>query len=138
MLTQVLVTLPLLITGLVLGGMAFFAFVFAPLVFMKLPQDTAGAFIRQVFPVYYRAVAIMTVLASVTAWASVEGLVLALVAIAALVAWLGLMPRINLARDASTQDAAAAKRFARLHRISVVINAVQMIALLIVFIRLAS
>jgi len=44
------------ITGLSLaltfGGMIFFSAVMAPLVFTKLPFETAGAFIRQVFPWY--------------------------------------------------------------------------------------
>jgi hypothetical protein len=39
--------------ALAFGGMTFFSAVMAPLVFTKLPFDTAGAFIRQVFPWYY-------------------------------------------------------------------------------------
>ena len=43
-----------IITGLALaltfGGMTFFSGVMAPLVFTKLPFETAGAFSRQVFP----------------------------------------------------------------------------------------
>ena len=36
----------------VFGGMAFFAFVYAPLVFAKLGVEAGGRFIREVFPVY--------------------------------------------------------------------------------------
>ena len=36
----------------VFGGMAFFAFVYAPLVSAKLGAEAGGRFIREVFPVY--------------------------------------------------------------------------------------
>ena len=127
----VIIVTPYLVTGMLLGGMVFFAFVFAPLVFTKLPADTAGAFIRQVFPVYYRVFAAGSALAAVSAWGYWEAWILAAVAAGFTFAWLWLMPRINAARDESAQD-----RFGRLHRLSVIINAMQMIALFIVFIRL--
>ena len=38
----------------VFGGMAFFAFVYAPLVFIKLGTEAGGRFIREVFPVYHQ------------------------------------------------------------------------------------
>jgi hypothetical protein len=135
MVDHFLATLPLLLTGIILGGMAFFAFVFAPLVFMKLPGEVAGGFIRQVFPVYYRAFAALSALAALAAWGRVDALVLGVIAAAFLFAWLWLMPRINEARDAARGDDAAAVRFGRLHRLSVAINAVQMIAVFIVFVR---
>jgi fatty acid desaturase len=137
MLDQLLTTLPLLLTGLVLGGMTFFGFVFAPLVFAKLPADTAGGFIRQVFPVYYRVFAIVCALAALAAWGRLDAAVLALVTAGFLFAWLWLMPRINQARDSAAEDAASGTRFARLHRLSVLINAAQLVAVLIVFVRLA-
>lgn len=114
-----------------LGGMATFSFLFAPLVFLKLPGETAGGFIRQVFPWYY---------VFVTATAAVAGVALiatdawrggAMLAVAALgvIAREVLMPAINAARDRSlTGEASAAKRFDWLHRASVGINFVQLIA----------
>jgi hypothetical protein len=66
-----------------------------------------------------------------------DAIVLGAVAAAFLFAWLWLMPRINQARDASPGGAAADARFGRLHRLSVAINAVQMVARLVVFGRLA-
>ena len=137
MLDHFLTVLPLLLTGLVLGGMMLFAFVFAPLVFMKLPGEVAGGFIRQVFPVYYRVFAALSAFAALTAWGHVEALVLGAVAAGFLFAWLWLMPRINAASDASRGNPAAAGRFGRLHRLSVAINAGQMITVLVAFIRLA-
>lgn len=59
-----------LITGLFLaltfGGVTFLSGVMAPLVFTKLPFETAGAFIRQVFPWYYLTMAITTLIALIT------------------------------------------------------------------------
>ena len=62
---------------------------------------------------------------------------LGVVAAAFLFAWLWLMPHINAARDASPGGNGLAARFGRLHRLSVVINAIQMVAVLAVFVRLA-
>ena len=40
------------------GGMLFFAAVVAPRVFIQLPIEVAGPFIRGLFPVYYLYIAI--------------------------------------------------------------------------------
>lgn len=129
------------ITGLALaltfGGMTFFSLVLAPLVFTKLPLDIAAAFIRQVFPWYYLTMGITTLVALVTlvlepydvrVWEIVStGLVLAGFVYARQV----LMPMINRARDAEMAgDTGAARRFKRLHGISVIINGVQWLAVL--------
>ncbi|MEM6943536.1 MAG: DUF4149 domain-containing protein, partial [Pseudomonadota bacterium] len=45
------------------GGMVFFTALFSPLVFVKLPAETAGPFIRQVFPWYFAATAVVLGLA---------------------------------------------------------------------------
>jgi hypothetical protein len=130
-----------IITGLALaltfGGMTFFSAVMAPLVFTKLPFETAGAFIRQVFPWYYLTMGITTLIAMIalvlgaSGAASWESALTALVLLGFIFARQLLMPMINHARDAETAgEANAAHRFGRLHRISVVINAVQWIAVL--------
>ena len=36
------------------GGMAFFAFIFSPMIFKFMASDQASKFLRQVFPIYYR------------------------------------------------------------------------------------
>ncbi len=46
-----------------------------------------------------------------------------------------LMPRINQARDSRHADASANRRFARLHRLSVAINALQLLAVLVLLVR---
>ncbi|MEM9764328.1 MAG: DUF4149 domain-containing protein [Pseudomonadota bacterium] len=116
---------------LAFGGMVFFSAVFSPLVFIKLPAEVAGPFIRQVFPWYFAAVAAVLGLAGL---ALLSGSVLwggLLITMAAL----GvanrevLMPRINALRDRQLAgDKAAGRGFDRLHQASVAINLVQMIA----------
>lgn len=130
----------LCVLALLFGGMAFFAAVVAPLVFTRLPAEVAGRFIRQVFPVYYlwvlgTAAAGAVALLPLRPWDA---------AAAALVAastwWLRqrLMPRINALSDAAQAgDAAARRGFDRAHRLSVVINVVQMLVALGLLLRFA-
>ncbi len=130
-----------LITGLSLaltfGGMTFFSAVMAPLVFTKLPFETAGAFIRQVFPWYYftmgatTLVALLALLVNAGHTARWEASLLALVLLGFIVARQLLMPLINRARDEELAGrAGAAQRFKRLHQTSVLINGVQWTAVL--------
>lgn len=125
----------------VFGGMIFFAFVFAPLVFVKLPAETAGHFIRAVFPVYYTVMAAASLVAGALLLPRWDAAVMLAIGLAFLAAQSFLMPKINDARDASlanTGDAAASRTFARLHRLSVIVNFVQMLAVLAILIRLFS
>lgn len=116
--------------ALLLGGMVFFAAVMAPLVFTKLPADQAGRFIRAVFPFYYLYVfATATVGAIALAWTQLPATI-ALAAIAVATVWLrqGLMHRINMLSDAARAgDGRARVSFDRAHRLSVFINAAQII-----------
>jgi hypothetical protein len=135
-----LVTLDLL-AGLALaltfGGMTFFSAVMAPLVFTKLPFETAGAFIREVFPWYYLTmgvsslIALLVLLPGVGAGLAWPAALTALALVGFIVARQVLMPMINRARDAEVSgDPAAAQRFKRLHGLSVMINGVQWLAVL--------
>jgi hypothetical protein len=122
-----------LVIALVLGGMAFFSFVFSPLVFFKLPADTAGPFMRAVFPWYFLAVAVLFAVAAVLLWAQ-PGLAVLMAAMALL--GLGnrqvMMPRINRMRDRFLAgEEGAEKRFDRLHRASVGIGLMQMVSAVI-------
>jgi hypothetical protein len=126
-------------TGILLGAMLFFSGVMAPLIFTKLDADVAGRFIRQVFPWYYVTIIALGSLAAlaVVFFRPADALVLAGVALAGIIARQHLMPRINRARDAVLAgDSAAERRFSRLHRVSVWINAVQIITVGIVLARL--
>ena len=120
--------------------MVFFAFVYAPLVFIKLPAETAGPFIRAVFPVYYKVMGAAAFAAGLFLMPRVESFIMIAVGAVFFLVMLLLMPRINAARDASVTgagtDGLAAKRFSRLHRASVIINFVQMLAVLAVVVRL--
>lgn len=125
-------------TATLLGSMAFFSAVMAPLIFIELDSEIAGRFIRRVFPWYYLTVIGLSVLAAIC-------LVFSRVADAALlgaVAALGifarqiLMPRINQARDSMLSgDQTRGLRFSRLHRLSVWINVAQIFAVAIVLAR---
>ncbi|MBK1629877.1 hypothetical protein CKO31_03795 [Thiohalocapsa halophila] len=113
--------------ALAFGGMTFFSAVMAPLVFTKLPFETAGGFIRQVFPWYYLTIGGVSVVAALALLFAGESLGALLAALVAVGFWLArqvLMPRINAARDAG-EDAT----FNRLHRVSVVINGAQWLLL---------
>ncbi len=126
-----------LAVALVLGGMVFFAAMFTPLIFAKLETETASGFIRQIVPVYYRVMAALSIAAAAPIWYRAEAWVMAAVGALFIAAMMLLMPAINRARDGrAAGDQAAARRFARLHRASVLINLAQMIAVLIVFLRL--
>jgi hypothetical protein len=134
-------TLCILATAATFGGMLFFAGVVAPMVFAKLPAPTAGAFIRQVFPVYYLVMAGATALAALLATQvePADAVVLATVSVGFLYGRLGLLPRIEQARaQATANDPSAAARFRRLHRSSTVLNAVQLVGVTVTLIRLVS
>ena len=125
----------------VFGGMAFFAFVYAPLVFIKLGTEAGGRFIREVFPVYYVAMGGVSIAAAVLlgfagAARGADALAMACIGIVFFLARYALLPIINRNRDAGQAgDAAAKKRFDALHRVSVIVNLVQMVAVLVVLVR---
>ncbi|MEM6973290.1 MAG: DUF4149 domain-containing protein [Pseudomonadota bacterium] len=118
--------------ALAFGGMVFFSAVFSPLVFIKLPAETAGPFIRQVFPWYFAVVAGILALAAIGLGIGGHGKwggLLVVMAAAGVYNREVLMPRINLLRDKQLAgDAEAGKAFDKAHKTSVVINVVQMIA----------
>ena len=125
----------------VFGGMAFFAFVYAPLVFIKLGTEAGGRFIREVFPVYYVAMGATSVAAAVLlafagAARGADALAMACIGIAFFLARFVLLPVINRNRDAGQAgDVAAKKRFDALHRVSVIVNLAQMVGVLVVLVR---
>lgn len=137
---MILSGIALLATALLLGGMVFFAVAVAPLVFTRLPPEWSGRFIRQFFPVYYLWVLGLSAAAAVALLPLRVWDALAMAGVAALGAWLrqGLMPRINALSDAAQAgDAAARPRFDAAHRLSVILNAVQILATLAVLLRFA-
>lgn len=127
-----------------LGIMACFAFIVAPAAFATLDREAAGRFVGAVFPRYYLAGAILglVALAGLTAHGLLPGarpwewmgsaLVAAMLGLT-LYAWLAVLPAAQAARDAMRQGPAAAAQteaasFARLHRLSTILNGAVMFA----------
>lgn len=130
----------LVAVALVFGSMTFFSFVMAPLVFMELGAETAGRLVRRVFPWYYLLVAVGAGIGALALapGGPVAALLMAGVCAGAVLARQGLMPAINASRDRATAgDRLAGRRFDRLHRASVVINGVQLVATLAVLVLVA-
>jgi Domain of unknown function (DUF4149) len=129
----------LALVALVLGGMIFFACIMTPLVFTKLPPEISGPFIREAFPVYSLAMAVLTLLAGALFVGTKNSLILFVVFALFIFGWKVLMPIINKYRDAQLAgDASSAKPFNRLHRASVILNTAQMIMVAVVFVRLVT
>ncbi len=111
------------------GSMAFFSGVVAPFTFTTLDAASAGRFVRGIFPWYYLVIAALSLLAvlSLVAVRPLEAAVMSVIAFGAYVSRQLLMPRINDCRDRMLAgDTKAGKRFTRLHRLSVWINAAQL------------
>ena len=111
------------------GGMIFFPTVVAPMVFKVLDAQTAGRFLRGLFPSYYAFLIIagticafaLMAMGSLWAWAAW------IIAASALGVRALLVPRINAWRDADLAGEAGAKaKFDAGHRASVLINFVQL------------
>ncbi len=129
-----------------LGIMAFFAFLVAPAAFASLEREAAGRFVGVMFPRYYAVGAGLGILAvaalgarwvrsgwSPSEWLSL-GLALLMLALT-LYAWLVVLPAAHSAREALSATGVAtgavsteAAAFARLHRLSGVLNAAVMAA----------
>ena len=131
-------TLALYVVAATLGAMLFFAVGVAPTVFQALSIEEAALFLRKLFPRYYLALIVGSGVAG--------GLWISSAPMAAAVCWLialstlwirqRLVPRINQLRDAELAgDAAAGARFATLHRVSVTINMVQLLALVFLLLK---
>lgn len=126
---QALTTLAL---GGLFGGILAFSALFAPLVFTKLPMEQAGPFIRAVFPWYYLYVIVFGFLSAIFAslagggfWVLVPS---GLIGLASVYTRQVLMLQINELRDRELAgDKAAGAEFNAKHRISVIINSVQLL-----------
>ena len=136
-------TLAATAVALWLGVMACFAFLVAPAAFGTLDRESAGRLVSAVFPRYYLAGAVLGGLALVAllgGWLrdgarAVDGvgagLVVAMVALT-LYAWLVVLPAAHVAREAMRGPGGAAQAqaagFARLHRLSTILNGAVMLA----------
>jgi uncharacterized membrane protein len=125
-----------------LGIMVFFAFVVAPAAFATLEREAAGRFVSAMFPRYYLVGTVLGAVAVVAAavrgavggwrhwdWVAL-GLTLLMLALT-LYAWGVVLPAAHTAREAMKQPGAApaeAATFARLHRLSGILNGAVMAA----------
>lgn len=128
---SILATLALFATALCLGGMVFFTIAVAPLTHRALPREMAGQFLRRLFPIYYLFV-FATAAGAAVALIPLSGTAAGIMtAVAALAIWSRqvMTPRINsLGELRAAGDADAARRFGRLHHVSVFGNILMMAA----------
>jgi hypothetical protein len=113
------------ILAAVLGIMVFFTIAVAPTVFKVLPAEWSSAYVRSFFPKYYFILGALCLLAGVLS----SQLVLSYISYACAILfafslWV-LTPRINQAKDQGLKS-----RFAYLHGFSVVINLIQLVAII--------
>ena len=125
----------LVLTAAAFGGMLFFMAGVAPTVFRTLDRPQAALLMRGMFPVYYLLNGTALLLAAAALVPGAYGPEIALLAGSGavfLVLRLGLLPRLETRRTAG--DTAG---FARLHRLSAIINILQLVAVTAAFLRLA-
>ena len=122
-----LAVLATLVTAFVFGGMAFFSFAVAPLVFRQLPKETAAEFMRAAFPLYYAVMAGASALAALAAAlvSPIEAAIMGVAAVVFVALRQLLLPALNARRE--RVDAASDAAFRRLHGLSMVVNLVQLI-----------
>ncbi len=134
---QAVRSLPGVAISLWLGGMACFAFLVAPAAFATLDREAAGRLVAVMFPRYYLAGTVLGAIAlvgcvgraSLRGWRGTDWWPLGLVAVMlalTLYAWAVVLPAAHAAREAlraaGGSAPAEALRFARLHRLSGMLN----------------
>lgn len=114
--------LALLLTATLFGGMVFFSFGFAPVLFAQLPSERVRPLLRGTFPYYYLAVIVTAGLAAPVSLFvnALAGGLLAAICLSTIYARQLLMGQINAATDRGDEAS-----FKRLHGLSVVIQLIQ-------------
>lgn len=114
-----MLSLAVLSTALLFGGMTLYSFGFAAFLFKALPAKTAGEALRRAFPWFYAFVIATSAAAAVFWWPrdAVFAAVMAVVAVTTVPVRQILMPAINRATDAGLRQ-----RFKWLHGLSVVVT----------------
>jgi len=113
-----------------LGAMLFFSAFIAPTVFRALPKEHAGNFLRALFPKYFVVNGIAAVMAGLIAADVIISPVLVAAGVAMLAIHYFAIPIINDARDQMMAGVTGAdKKFALWHRVSVIINVIEMVFL---------
>jgi len=114
-----MLSLAVLSTALLFGGMTLYAFGFAAFLFTALPAKTAGEALRRAFPWFYMFVMATAAAAALFWWPhdTVRATVMAAVAVTTVPLRQVLMPAINRATDAGERQ-----RFKWLHGLSVAVT----------------
>ena len=114
-----ILSIAVLCTALLFGGMALYSFGFAAFLFTALPAPTAGAALRRAFPWFYVFVMGTAALGALFWWPhdTLSASLMAAVALTTLPVRQLLMPAINRATDSGQR-----KRFKWLHSLSVLVT----------------
>lgn len=115
-------SLALLLSATLFGGMVFFSFGFAPVLFKQLPMAQVRPLLRGTFPYYYLAVIGVSAISAVSAFvvSTTAAVLIAAICASTIYARQMLMAQINAATDRDDQS-----MFKRLHGLSVVIQLFQ-------------
>jgi len=113
------------ILAAVLGIMVFFTIAVAPTVFKVLPSEWSSAYVRSFFPKYYFILGVLCLVAGVLSSQVILSYTAYSCAILFAFSLWVLTPRINQAKDQGLKS-----RFAYLHGLSVVINLIQLVAII--------
>ncbi len=100
-----ILTLALLVTSLLFGGMVLYSFGFAAILFKTLPAKAAGQTLRQAFPHFYSFVIASAFAAAGLTWPvdTLSAGLLAVIGLTTLPARQILMPAVNRATDAGAK-----------------------------------
>ena len=114
-----ILTLAILTTALLFGGMTLYSFAFAAFLFSTFSPEVAGPALRKAFPWFYAFVIGTAAIAALSWWPrdGVAAAVMAAVVATTLLVRQLLMPAINRATDAGLR-----RRFKWLHGLSVVVT----------------
>lgn len=114
-----ILSLAILTTALLFGGMTLFAFAFAAFLFTALPIDVARSVIRKAFPWFYLFVIAVAGAGALLWWPHdpTSSVLMAAIGLTTVPTRQVLMPAINRATDAQARG-----RFKALHGLSVLVT----------------
>jgi hypothetical protein len=129
----VLDTVQLVLLSIIFGGMITFQILFAPLVFIKLGIDSARPFIRAFFPFYYLYFSCFSfafLIFSLLVGEHIEAIIGGVSLLGFIISRQVLMPIANAASDNGQKS-----KFDIVHKTTVLINTLQLVAFFIALLR---
>ncbi|MEM7256700.1 MAG: DUF4149 domain-containing protein [Pseudomonadota bacterium] len=117
-------SLTLLLISCLFGGMCFFSFGFAPVLFKQLPIKEVRPLLRGTFPYYYLAIIVLSAGCCLLALfvKPFAAALLLIICLSTIYARQILMGKINTATDSDNQQ-----QFKKLHGLSVVVQLIQIV-----------